>query len=1016
MKKSPLLLYLLKTQFMIDRDYLYNNHGMIDSLLNGTIDVEADRPSVKAIGSSPSAELIAVSGETMVDFSRVPQDSVMILPIHGPMLRYGGLCSWGMVDVAETLAQAATNKNIVGAIIDLDSPGGGVDAIAPVIQGIEAMRAAGKPVGVLFETMASAAVYGFSGANFVWANNDISAQFGSIGVMAVLNDATKAEEDSGRKKIIIYAPQSTEKNKAVEMALAGDTSIFEEEILSPLAEKFIADFKSMRPQLVDDGKILAGKMYYAQDALKLKAFDKIGTLSEAIAEVRKLSGKKSGSAGTGKAKAQNQIQNLNMKYAKLLTALALASLEISEGKASLSKEQVDTLMASYKKASGKDLTLKDINFDNEGFAQLTETDLSAIEQLFEKITPAAAEEDNTPALEDVVKRLGALEASNKEKDSIIAALGNKPVELQMQKVDKVIRMVTKEKRELMISGGYVFGETNDWNKVDAKRPYNQALEALIRGDYDQSKIFAATDVDLSQLNSDLGAFISGRKGDIIEWFNPNDELEAIFPTLAGVKEGDFFVSVEMQEVIQQYQKGWTPKGGYKFHARKPILRDIKFDLELENLKSIERTWLNEFNKEGSAAYKMTFVEYLVSLAIRKGVQEYQIAAIKGEYKDPTTGVAGNAIHVVDGILYQISQFEAELLAKPFYTIGEWTSANILDFVSNMIAALPEDMRDRAGLGFYVSSLFIETYWEARRLQEGTMPTYDPSKSVIPGHENIRLIRIPNAGNTKRTFIAPIGLIRQLFGENESSTAGLVNVEVSKRVVNIFGDFKRNIWPTVVGAKSANATALADRDYTQQLIWYNDADYASTEYLIVDADSTTLSAKRHNMLQIPANTQATAITDITDAVTGDIVKIKIGSATNPSTIANSGKFTLTAAWEPTDVGEWIQLLRREDGEWLEIARYSGVTAEAFDADDATPSVDGGTVFITNANTTATAITTFDDAVAGTTYTIYGAGTTNASTIANSGNFVLSAAFTASTGNVITLYYNGTKFYEVSRVTA
>ena len=66
--------------------------------------------------------------------------------------------------------------------------------------------------------------------------------------------------------------------------------------------------------------------------------------------------------------------------------------------------------------------------------------------------------------------------------------------------------------------------------------------------------------------------------------------------------------------------------------------------------------------------------------------------------------------------------------------------------------------------------------------------------------------------------------------------------------------------------------------------------------------------------------------------------------------------------------------------------------AFDADDATPSVAGGTEFQTNANSTATAITKFDDAVTDKIYTIYGAGTTNASTIANSGNFTLTAAMT------------------------
>ena len=49
-----------------------------------------------------------------------------------------------------------------------------------------------------------------------------------------------------------------------------------------------------------------------------------------------------------------------------------------------------------------------------------------------------------------------------------------------------------------------------------------------------------------------------------------------------------------------------------------------------------------------------------------------------------------------------------------------------------------------------------------------------------------------------------------------------------------------------------------------------------------------------------------------------------------------------------------------------------------------------------------------------YTIYGNGSTNASTIANSGNFVLTAAMTLSEGHFIKLVKaEDNKFYEVAR---
>jgi hypothetical protein len=72
-----------------------------------------------------------------------------------------------------------------------------------------------------------------------------------------------------------------------------------------------------------------------------------------------------------------------------------------------------------------------------------------------------------------------------------------------------------------------------------------------------------------------------------------------------------------------------------------------------------------------------------------------------------------------------------------------------------------------------------------------------------------------------------------------------------------------------------------------------------------------------------------------------------------------------------------------------------------ADDTTPSMAGGNVFTTSANTGATAITDLDDVTAGQVIYLVGGSNTNSSTIADSGNFNLSAAWTASLDATLTL---------------
>jgi hypothetical protein len=80
-----------------------------------------------------------------------------------------------------------------------------------------------------------------------------------------------------------------------------------------------------------------------------------------------------------------------------------------------------------------------------------------------------------------------------------------------------------------------------------------------------------------------------------------------------------------------------------------------------------------------------------------------------------------------------------------------------------------------------------------------------------------------------------------------------------------------------------------------------------------------------------------------------------------------------------------------------------------ADDATPDVAGCAVLTTSANTGATAITDLDNPVVGSIVCILGGSDTNSSTIADSGNFALSGAFTASLDDVLCLYVQADNDY-------
>lgn len=94
----------------------------------------------------------------------------------------------------------------------------------------------------------------------------------------------------------------------------------------------------------------------------------------------------------------------------------------------------------------------------------------------------------------------------------------------------------------------------------------------------------------------------------------------------------------------------------------------------------------------------------------------------------------------------------------------------------------------------------------------------------------------------------------------------------------------------------------------------------------------------------------------------------------------------------------------------------VTQTTIAADDVTPAAGTGKICVmtTSANTGATALTDIDSPTVGGFIVLIGGSATNSSTIADSGNFTLSAAWTASLNATLTLFVVADNNYiEISR---
>lgn len=217
------------------------------------------------------------------DTSEIPEGSIAVVNIVGPMTKYS---SWWMLGANEIIYQLDflnNLQNIAAIVVYIDGPGGSVSAIPSFIDFAKRKR---KPIVALCD--ASLSLHRWipdAIADYQMADNDISARFGSVGVVSSWMDATKYYEDMGIKMQEVYPEESEHKNEIWRQIKDDEEKgkqILREQHLSPMAQKFQAAVKKAHPNLIEEEGVLSGRTFGTEDAIRIGFINKQGNMLEAM--------------------------------------------------------------------------------------------------------------------------------------------------------------------------------------------------------------------------------------------------------------------------------------------------------------------------------------------------------------------------------------------------------------------------------------------------------------------------------------------------------------------------------------------------------------------------------------------------------------------------------------------------------------------------------------------------------------------------------------------------------------
>ena len=714
----------------------------------------------------------------------------------------------------------------------------------------------------------------------------------------------------------------------------------------------------------------------------------------------------------------------------MITMLALLGIQAfardKDGKIALAEEHLVKLKGEF----GEDFTNQFVTAlakDPEGNSTDNATMSAMITAMSAKLQTAAAE--NSGLLTAKQKAEGDLLAEKAAKDTLAGVVTEKEgiiAKLSKKAEDdpqpNTVGMKNDQKSWVPTGNdSHLFGQNLSFLALDDAHPYNKRAYAAIAGRMGVEVFMprAASSLDYASLKTDLGDYYRIRKQERIQSFLQElPSLTNIFPLEGGYQDQAVLVNLFLTDDFSQADStslGSTfdnmVKGSFKFEPEILTMYDVMFVHKFTQMKELEKGWLGYLNREGSSTMKWSFIEYIMVETAKKLKNEQEIRRIRGVRRNPTANVPGVAMQASNGLLKFIKNQISLFKIKPF-AIGEWTSSTIAGYVRDATKLIPEVLRDSGRIVLYMSTDALSDYHINLESLYGLNQDYKPELMYVKEYPSVKIIAIPGMAPSKR-MIWTLGGNISLF-EDRSGEMLNFSLEQQDWTLKVWSNWRESVWAYLVGKKFASAAEMPS-DYSTQLIFCNDVDEPAAFFIPMDTNDTTPSVLNHTSLLSVSNSNATAITDIDDCNVGQNVRLKCGNATNAVTIAVSGKFSLlSAAWNPS-VGDVLYLLKRSDGKFIELGRDTvSSSAIAMAANATAPDVTGGDKFITVANSGATAVTTLTNAVTGKMYTLYGGSSTNATTIANSGNFVLTASMTLNAGTWIQLQkVADTKFYEINR---
>lgn len=280
---------IITAPWFIEQEYADRHLFLVFQALKGETPPTASQPN----NNNNFSLAFINNGEPYI--SHPPNDDILkdekiedpllfILDCTGPITKYDQFCGLdGAKTKAQLLTHADNNPCVFAHLLNIDTGGGSGYAARLLSETIKNLK---KPIFAFIDDFAASAGYWLAAATSHIAAGSTMARTGSIGTYISIHDYTEQLKKEGITVIDVYAKKSSDKNKDYKQAIKGDTALLEK-LADEYNEFFLNHVRTERKEKLKSNDWETGKMYFAEEAIKLGLIDEISPFNEYIKNIFK---------------------------------------------------------------------------------------------------------------------------------------------------------------------------------------------------------------------------------------------------------------------------------------------------------------------------------------------------------------------------------------------------------------------------------------------------------------------------------------------------------------------------------------------------------------------------------------------------------------------------------------------------------------------------------------------------------------------------------------------------------